>query len=73
MSLVLNTVTLLIGDDTIYRPCHFSILYYQELRAAGTTMPTSLLPFMHERFFEFLRRGWEEGTHTTKEEPENHF
>ena len=31
MSLVLNTVTLLTGDDTIYRPCHFSILYYQEL------------------------------------------
>ena len=49
MSLLLNTVTLLIGDDTIYRPCHFSILYYQELRAAGTTMPTSLLPFMYVR------------------------
>ena len=29
MSLVLNTVTLLIGDDTIYRSCHFIILYYQ--------------------------------------------
>ena len=53
MSLVLNTVTLLIGDDTIYRPCHFSILYYQELWAAGTTMPTSLLPFMSECFLNF--------------------
>ena len=24
-------------------------------------------------YFEFLRRDWEEGTHTTKKEPENHF
>ena len=24
-------------------------------------------------FFEFLRRGWEEGTHTTNLEPEIHF
>ena len=53
MSLVLNTVTLLIGDDTIYRPCHFSILYYQELWAPITTMPTSLLPYMSECFLNF--------------------
>ena len=53
MSLVLNTVTLLIGDDTIYRPCHFSILYYQELWAVGTTMPTTVLPYMSECFLNF--------------------
>ena len=53
MSLVLNTITLLIGDDTIYRPCHFSILYYQELWAPITTMPTSLLPYMSECFLNF--------------------
>ena len=53
MSVVLTTVTLLIGDDTIYRPCHFSILYYQELWAAGITMPTSILPYMSECFLNF--------------------
>ena len=36
-------------------------------------MPTCVLPHMSECFFEFLRRGWEEGTHTTKKEQENHF
>ena len=57
MSLVLNTVTLLIGDDTIYRPCHATSVYctyYQELWAAGTTMPTSVLSYVSECFLNFL-------------------
>ena len=53
MSLVLNTVTLLIGDDTICRACYFSILYYQELWAPGTTMPTSVLTYMSECILNF--------------------
>ena len=34
-------------------PCHFSILYYQELWAVGTIMPTSVLPYMSECFLNF--------------------
>ena len=52
ISLVLNTVTLLIGDDTTYRPCLFSILCHQELWSPGTAMYTSV-PFISECILNF--------------------